>query len=106
MTIENLLCSTKSIYNLAAFYAQDGKLAEAEKMYLIALQGYEQVLGFHHTETLDTAVIAGRPCEQQGNLVQAEKLFLQALHGCDQILGFEHESTLDIATSLALVYQH
>jgi len=31
-----------TVYNLGAFYAKQGKITEAEKMYLRALDGYEK----------------------------------------------------------------
>ncbi|KAK5358144.1 hypothetical protein LTS03_011023 [Exophiala xenobiotica] len=34
-----------TVNNLGLLYADEGKLAEAEKMYIRALQGYEEALG-------------------------------------------------------------
>jgi tetratricopeptide (TPR) repeat protein len=41
-------------HNLGTLYSNQGKLAEAEKMYLRALEGIEKALGPDHTSTLDT----------------------------------------------------
>src|SRR5436305_12228352 len=44
-----------TVNNLGNLYADQGKLAEAEKMYTRALQGYEEALGLNHTSTHHTA---------------------------------------------------
>jgi len=41
-------------HNLGDLRSDEGKLAEAEKMYIRALQGCEKALGLDHTSTLDT----------------------------------------------------
>ncbi|KAH8748075.1 hypothetical protein F5882DRAFT_471035 [Hyaloscypha sp. PMI_1271] len=41
------------VNNLAALYANQGKLVEAEQMYQRALQGKEKAWGPKHTSTLD-----------------------------------------------------
>jgi tetratricopeptide (TPR) repeat protein len=44
----------ETINNLGNLYADQNKLAKAEKMYIRALQGYEEVLGPGHISTLQT----------------------------------------------------
>jgi hypothetical protein len=39
---------------IGSLYADQGKLAEAEKMYIRALRGKEEALGPDHTSTLST----------------------------------------------------
>ena len=43
-----------TVNNLGNLYTNQGKLAEAEKIYIRALQGKEEALGPDHTSTLDT----------------------------------------------------
>jgi hypothetical protein len=43
-----------TVNNLGLLYANQGKLAEAEKMYIRALQRCEEALGPDHTSTLST----------------------------------------------------
>lgn len=43
-----------TINNLGLLYADQGKLSEAEEMYLRALEGYEKVLSTEHILTLNT----------------------------------------------------
>lgn len=43
-----------AIYGLGMFYANQGKLREAEKMYVRALEGYEKAFARGHISTLDT----------------------------------------------------
>jgi tetratricopeptide (TPR) repeat protein len=42
------------VNNLGSLYSNQGKLAEAEAIYLRALEGYEKVLGLDHILILDT----------------------------------------------------
>ena len=43
-----------ALHNLGLLYADQGKLAEVEKMYIRALQGKEEALGPDHTSRLST----------------------------------------------------
>ena len=42
------------INNLETLYSNQGKMKEAEEMYLRVLIGYEKTQGSEHTSTLDT----------------------------------------------------
>jgi hypothetical protein len=42
-----------SVNNLCNLYADQGKLGEAEEMYMRALKGYEKALGVEHTSTFN-----------------------------------------------------
>jgi len=66
---------------LGLLYADQSKLAEAEKMYQRALDGYEKALGPEHTSTLDTVNNLGRLYKDQGKLAEAEKMYERALGG-------------------------
>ena len=81
-----------AIHNLGALYADQGKLGEAEKMYMRALQGYEdeEVLGPKHTSTLDTVGNLGLLYADQGKLGEAEKMYMWALQGYEEALGMEN----------------
>lgn len=46
--------SNHAFHNLGLLYADQGKLAEAEKMYERALEGREKALGPEHTSTRPT----------------------------------------------------
>ena len=58
---------------LGVFYINLGKLDEAEKMLLRALQGHEETLGAKHTSTLNTVNSLGKLYREQGKLAEAEK---------------------------------
>ncbi|KAF2193150.1 hypothetical protein K469DRAFT_448144, partial [Zopfia rhizophila CBS 207.26] len=73
--------------------ADQGKLAEAEKMYLRTIEGKEKALGPAHTFTLDTVNNLGNLYKNQGKLDEAEKTYLRALEGYEKALGPEHTST-------------
>jgi hypothetical protein len=63
-----------TVNNLGLLYRDQGKLAEAEKMYLRGLAGYEKALGPDHTSTLNTvcnlyAILVSCVWEAQSNRV-------------------------------------
>jgi tetratricopeptide (TPR) repeat protein len=80
------------LHNLGILYADQGKLAEAEKMYSRALRGREEALGPDHTSTLDTVHNLGNLYSDQGKLAEAEKMYSRALQGCEEALGPDHTS--------------
>ncbi|KAG4427552.1 hypothetical protein IFR05_016963, partial [Cadophora sp. M221] len=83
-----------TVNNLGNLYADQGKLAEAEKMCLRALQGHEEALGPDHTSTLSMVNNLGELYSDQGKLVEAEAMFTRALQGFEEALGPNHTSTL------------
>ncbi|KAG4427466.1 hypothetical protein IFR05_017051, partial [Cadophora sp. M221] len=60
-----------ALHNLGALFRDQDKLAEAEAMYVRALQGKEVALGPDHTSTLDTVNNLGRLYANQGKLAKA-----------------------------------
>jgi tetratricopeptide (TPR) repeat protein len=70
---------------LSLLYADRGKLDETEKMYMRALQGYEEVLGLKHTSMLSTASGLGLLYADQGKLDETEKMYMRALQGYEAL---------------------
>ena len=93
-------------YQLGVLFAHHGKLVEAEKMYMRALQGYEKALGAEHTSTLDVVTSLGNLYWNQGKLVEAEEMYMRALQGYEKALGAEHTSTLGAVTNLGILYRN
>ena len=93
-----------AFHNLGDLYFDQGKLAEAEKMYIRALQGKEEALGPDHTSTLDTVNNLGNLYADQGKLAEAEKMYIQALQGREEALGPDHTLTLDTVNNLGNLY--
>ena len=89
---------------LGLLYSDQGKLEEAEKMYIRALQGYEEALGPKHTFTLNTVNNLGILYSDQGKLEEAEKMYIRALQGKEEALGPKHTSTLNTINNLGLLY--
>ncbi|RMZ87211.1 hypothetical protein DV736_g5563, partial [Chaetothyriales sp. CBS 134916] len=87
-------------------YADQGKLAKAEQMYLRALQGKEEALGLTHPSTLDTVHNLGLLYQDQGKLAEAEQMYLRALQGKEEALGLTHPSTLDTVNNLGVLYRN
>ena len=89
---------------LGLLWSDQGKLAEAEKMYTRALQGREEALRPDHTSTLDTVNNLGNLYRDQGKLAEAEKMYTRALQGREEALGPDHTSTLGTVHNLGNLY--
>jgi tetratricopeptide (TPR) repeat protein len=94
-----------TINNLGRLYAYQGRLAEAETMYIRALRGKEKAWGSEHTSTLDTVNNLGSLYADQGKLAEAEQMYERALQGYEKALGAEHTSTLETVNNLGKLYQ-
>jgi tetratricopeptide (TPR) repeat protein len=77
-------------HNFGRFYADQGKLAEAEEMLQRALQGREKALGAEHTSTLTTVNCLGNLYIDQGKFTEAEEMLQRALRSYERALGAEH----------------
>jgi tetratricopeptide (TPR) repeat protein len=95
-----------AFYNLGDLYKNQGKLAEAEKMYIRALQGYEKALEPDHILILDIVNNLGILYRNQGKLAKAEKMYIRALQGKEKALGPDHISTLDTVNNLGILYRN
>ncbi|KAH8800725.1 hypothetical protein F5884DRAFT_757573 [Xylogone sp. PMI_703] len=93
-----------ALHNLGTLYIHQGKLSEAEKMYIRALQGKEEALGLDHISTLNTVNNLGNLYANQGKLAEAEKMYIRALQGKEEALGLDHISTLDTVNNLGNLY--
>ena len=93
-----------AIHMLGILYADQGKMAEAEKMYQRALEGMEKAWAPEHTSTLDTVNNLGLLYVDQGKMTEAEKMCQRALEGKEKAWGPEHTSTLDTVNNLGLIY--
>ncbi len=92
-------------HTLANLYKEQGKLREAEDMYVQALTGYEKTLGPEHTSTLVIVETLGNLYRDQGKLGKAEDIYVRVLVGKEKALGPEHTSTLDTVNNLGLLYR-
>ncbi|ORY08542.1 hypothetical protein BCR34DRAFT_569819 [Clohesyomyces aquaticus] len=93
-----------ALHNIGGFYADQGRLADAETTYSRALQGYEEALGPKHTSTLDTVNNLGFLYADQARLAEAETMYDRALQGKEEALGPKHTSTLDTVNNLGNLY--
>lgn len=72
---------------LGALYVDQGKLGEAEKMFMRALQGYEETLGM---EDIDRYISALNTMWGLGNLFQAQKeLVLEEVGSIHTVQGYD-----------------
>ena len=94
-----------AFHNLGLLYKDQGKLVEAEGMYIRALKGYEKVWGAEHTSTLDTVNNLGILYLDQGKTVQAEEMLVRALKGYKDAYGADHPRVSVIMSHLTLLNQ-
>ena len=90
---------------LGLLYSDQGKMKEAEDMYLRALAGKEKAWGPEHTSTLGTVNNLGVLYSDQGKMKEAEDVYLRALAGKEKAWGPEHKQTLDTRYNLGLLYK-
>jgi tetratricopeptide (TPR) repeat protein len=95
---------SEACVTFGTFYADQGRLVDAEAMYHRALAGYEKALGPEHKSTLNTVNNLGNLYANQGCLVDAEAMYPRALAGYEKALGPEHTSTLLTVNNLGLLY--
>lgn len=81
----------EAYHNLGSLYMDLGKLDEAEKMYLRALQGYEKALGQQAAKTyipaLNTAQNMAALFQRTGRTQEAKLLYKQALLAVNAVFG-------------------
>jgi tetratricopeptide (TPR) repeat protein len=93
-----------ALYGLGLLYLVQGKRAEAEKMFILALQGCEEALGPDHMLTLDTVSSLGSLYSEQGKLAEAEKMYNRALQGKEKALGPNHKLMFNTINNLGGLY--
>ncbi len=90
--------------SLGVLYSEQGKMAEAEALFLRALARFEKALGPDHKFTLDTVHNLGALYSQQDKMKEAETMYLRALAGKEKAWGSNHTSTLDTTNNLGILY--
>ena len=93
--------SSQLIARLASLLRDQGKLSEAEPLYIEALEGRRLVLGNDHPNTLNSIFNLANVLQVQGKFYLAEPLYLEALEGRRRILSNDHPSTLSSINNLA-----
>ena len=68
------ISTIRTVHNLGAFYAKEGRLGDAERMFDRALAGTQKALGRGHTSTLKTVRALRNVYEGQSRVADAENL--------------------------------
>ena len=97
--------TSKLINQLAMLYEAQGKLEEAEPLYIEALGANRATLGDRHPDTLIRINNLGALYQAQGKLEEAEPLFIESVDAHRATLGDRHPSTLIAINNLGLLYQ-
>ena len=105
MNREDPLSVSSACHELGILYSNQGKMKEAEDMYLRALAGREKAWGPKHTSTLNTVNNLGILYRHQGKMEEAEDMYLRALAGREKAWGPKHKQPLDTRYNLGLLYE-
>ncbi|KAK5202327.1 hypothetical protein LTR41_011928 [Exophiala xenobiotica] len=95
-----------TVNNLGVLYANQGKLVEAEKMYIRALAGLEKALGVDHPNILVSMNNLASALRLQEKYVETESLMRRALAGRKKILHSDMMTTSIHLLSSELVSGH
>lgn len=76
--------SNRAFHYLSDLFSNPGKMAEAEKIYQLVLNGWEKAWGPEHISTLDIVNNLGSIYTDQGKMVEAEKINQRALSGYEE----------------------
>ena len=88
----------------ARYLYERGQYAQAEPLFLQALQLRERVLSPDHPDVASLLNSLALLFREQGKYAQAEPLFLQALQLRERVLGPEHPEVASSLNSLAALY--
>ncbi|KAJ5553617.1 Disease resistance protein [Penicillium frequentans] len=89
---------------LGSLYQNQGRLLEANMLFMRALEGYERKLGLEHPITLQVVDSLATVYAEQGWLVEAEAMYARALQSQKKAWGPEHILTLNTVNNLGLLY--
>ena len=87
-------------HQLGNLYKNQGKMKEAEDMYLRALAGYENAWGPEHKQALDTRYNLGLLYKERSMFGKAVQQFELAVQGYTKLLGPEHSETVEALNQL------
>ena len=94
-----------AINNLGTMFLSQSRLADAENMFQLSLQGSEKLLGSGHKLTLMILNNLSTMYRRQGKLEEMEKLVQREVQGYEKAMGPNHPSTLSKVEKLADLYR-
>ncbi len=95
----------QAMYHLAVAYSDNGKLAEAESLYVPLIAILDRDYGPDHPDGLAAKASLGWLYQQQNRYEDAERLTRGALDAMRRVLGNEHAETLMAVNNLAIIYK-
>ena len=90
--------------NLGLVYRLEGRLKEAEPLYVRSLELERKILGNDHSETAVGAGNLGNLYSLMGEYSKAEPLLIESMETRRRIWGEEHPDTLDSLDGLGALY--
>lgn len=105
MLLDEDHCQGISFGNLGSLYRDQGKLAEAEVMFMRAFRESERTFGSGHTSTLEAITDLGLIYKGLGKYSESENMYLRAVHEYENSLGPDDMLTLKAVNHLALLYR-
>jgi eukaryotic-like serine/threonine-protein kinase len=95
----------ETLYALGVLYLAQGQPGAAETKLIQARDGFQQLRGTGHRDTLRTLTTLGELYQFQGKPADSESSYKQALEGFQQAFGDDDPDTLLALNNLALAYQ-
>ena len=93
-----------ALFGLGRLFDDRISFVAGEKMYRLALHGFEQAGDPDHLSTVDTLLGLGDMCQYLGKHAEAEKMYLRVLGEQERIRGPDHETTIRTVSQLGNLY--
>ncbi|KAI5460666.1 hypothetical protein BGZ63DRAFT_488681 [Mariannaea sp. PMI_226] len=103
---EEQLFTLTAMDNLATIYRDQGRLEEAEKLFVQVMETCKTKLGADHPNMLTSMANLASTYWNQGRWEEAEKLDIQVMETRKMKLGADHPDTLTSMGNLAVTYMH
>lgn len=94
----------QDLHERALVYRDQGRPADAERLYLQALQGERRLLGNEHVATLTTMANLGVAWSDQGKFREAEQLYVDALDVARRVLEDQSPTLQELIHNLGSLY--
>lgn len=90
---------------LALLYRKQGRLDEAENMYMDVMNARKERIGLDHPDTLGTMANLASTFASQGKWDEAQSLLSPTVQTMQQVLGSQHPDTLSAMENLSNIYK-
>jgi len=93
-----------AFHHLGALYFKQGKLAEAETQYKLAVHGFQEDEGAESSSAVTAACSLGMVYLQMGDMARGTEILTRNLEWQERLFGIDYPDTLKTTNLLGLVY--